>query len=288
MVTGRLRAEVVSGLARNKLALASAVFILAVCLAALFAPWLAPYSFDQPDFNHTLEPPSRLHIMGTDHLGRDLFSRLIYGARVSMMVGFLSALIALAIGTMYGSISALVGGRLDNLLMRIVEVVYSLPDLLLIILISVVIGRGIWAIFIALGLVRWASIARLVRGQVLLIRELAYMEAADAMGVSWSGKFFRHVLPNILGLVLVVMTLAVPSAILAESTLSFLGLGLAPPFSSWGTLASDGWRAFRSFPHLIIFPSLAIFATILAFNFLGDGLRDILDPRFPARWQRKP
>lgn len=274
--------EAVLRLAKNRLALASGIYILAICAAAILAPWVAPYSFEQTNFDRALESPSREYIMGTDQLGRDLFSRLIYGARVSMTVGFLSSLIALSIGCIYGAASALSGGRTDNLLMRTVDVVYSLPDLLLIILLSVLIGRNLWSIFLALGLVRWAGVARLVRGQVLLIKELAYMEAADALGVGMAGKFVRHIFPNILGLVLVALTLSIPTAILAESTLSFLGLGIAPPFSSWGTLASDGWKALKSFPHLIFFPSLAIFTTILAFNFLGDGLRDALDPKLTA------
>ena len=268
---------------RSRVAMASLLFILFISLVALFAPLIAPYPFEAADFEHILEPPSLRHWMGTDQLGRDLLSRIIYGARVSMMVGFVSALIALVIGFIYGSVSALLGGKADNMMMRIVEVVYSLPDLLLVILISVVIGRRLLGICLALGLVRWAAVARLVRGQVLLLKEMAYIEAADAIGVRPAGKLWRHILPNTLGVVLVALTLSIPTSILAESTLSFLGLGIAPPESSWGTLASDGWKALKSFPHLILFPSLTIFLTILAFNFLGDGLRDALDPRLAGR-----
>jgi len=253
-------------------------FLVLLVGCALFAPILAPYSFEEQDVSTTLQPPSSEHWMGTDRLGRDLFSRTFFGARVSLTVGIVTALSALIIGTLYGAVSGYVGGRTDQILMRGVDVVFALPDLLLIILLNMVIGRGILGILIALSLVSWVTVARLVRGEVLRLREQAYVEAAMALGANHGWILFRHLLPNILGLLIVTVTFRIPAAILAESTLSFIGIGIAPPFASWGTLANEGWAAMRFSPHLILFPSLIIFATILAFNFLGDGLRDAFDP----------
>ena len=221
--------------------------------------------------------------MGTDGLGRDLFTRILYGARVSITVGIGTALIALLIGTVYGLISGYVGGALDRLLMRIVDICYGLPDLLIFILLSLVLGRNIAGILIALGLVTWVRFARITRGQVLQAKEFIYVEGARSIGASHARIVLRHILPNILAPILVTLTFSIPAAILAESTVSFIGLGINDPYSewgtSWGTLAQDGWRAMRTYPHIILFPGLAIFLTILAFNFLGNGLRDILDPK---------
>ena len=257
----------------------SACFLLMVSVLAVFAPWVAPYSYETQDTLNTLAFPSMDHWMGTDRLGRDLFSRMIYGARVSLFIGIFTTLFALLVGTVYGGISAYVGGRTDNLLMRLVDVVFALPDLLMIILITVLMGRGVAGVFVALSLVSWVTVARLVRGEVLRIKEFQYVQAARALGASPTRILVREILPNILGILVVTMSFRIPMAILAESTLSFIGLGIAPPFSSWGTLANDGWTAIKFYPHLILFPSLAIFLTILSFNFLGDGLREVLDPR---------
>lgn len=260
--------------------ISSSVILLLMC-AALFAPLLAPYPFDVQDPSIALSPPSSSHLMGTDRLGRDLFSRLLYGARLSMGVGVLTALSALLVGTLYGAVSGYIGGQVDNILMRIVDVIYSLPDLLLIILITVIVGRGVIGIFLALSLFSWMTVARLIRGEVLRLRELPYVEAAMAAGASHRRILLRHILPNTLGLLIVTLTFRVPASILAESTLSFVGLGITPPAASWGTLANEGWAAVKFYPHLIIFPSLAIFIVVLAFNLLGDGLRDLLDPTHP-------
>lgn len=257
----------------------SAIFLMVLILCALFAPWVAPYSYEAQDTFKTLAAPDATHWMGTDRLGRDVFSRMIYGAQVSLFIGVFTTLVALVIGTVYGAISGYVGGKTDNIMMRIVDVVFALPDLLMIILIMVVVGRGLLGIFLALTLVSWVTVARLVRGEVLRIKEFAYIEAARAIGASHVRIVFHEILPNILGVLIVTLTFRIPVAILAESTLSFIGLGIAPPFSSWGTLANDGWTAIKFYPHLILFPSLAIFLTILSFNFLGEGLRDRLDPR---------
>ncbi|HZR45336.1 MAG TPA: ABC transporter permease [Candidatus Manganitrophaceae bacterium] len=261
----------------DRAAVASAVVILLLLMAALFGNLLAPYPYDLQNTAESLSPPGRAHWMGTDELGRDLFSRLIYGTRVSMAVSLLTALSALILGTCYGALSGYVGGRVDNMMMRGVDVIYALPDLLLIILITVVIGRGIAGVFLALSLVGWVTVARLIRGEVLRLKELSYIEAAHALGARRRRILLRHILPNTLGVLVVTLTFRIPSAILAESTLSFIGLGLTPPAASWGTLANEGWKALKFYPHLIIFPSLAIFITMLAFNFLGDGLRDALD-----------
>ncbi|MGB3940543.1 MAG: ABC transporter permease [Candidatus Manganitrophaceae bacterium] len=262
----------------DRLAMASLGVILLFFFIALFGDWMAPYPYDLQETSATLLPPGRGHWMGTDALGRDLFSRLIYGTRVSMAVSLLTALSALVLGTFYGALSGYLGGKIDNVMMRAVDVLYALPDLLLIILITVVIGRGMVGIFLALSLVGWITVARLIRGEVLRLKELAYVEGARATGATHRRILFRHILPNTLGVLIVTLTFRIPAAILAESTLSFIGLGLTPPAASWGTLANEGWKGLKFYPHLILFPSLAIFITMLAFNFLGDGLRDALDP----------
>ena len=259
-------------------------FLGVVFFSAIFAPWITPYSYETQDTLNTLATPSFSHLMGTDQLGRDLFSRLIYGARVSLFIGISTTMLALVIGTIYGSISGYIGGRMDGFMMRVVDVIFALPDMLMIILVTVMMGRGIAGMFIALTLVSWVTVARLVRGEVLRIKEKTYVEAARALGASSPRILMQEILPNILGLMVVTLTFRIPVAILAESTLSFIGLGIAPPFSSWGTMANEGWRSIKFYPHLILFPSLVIFFTILSFNFLGDRLRDDLDPRNKARF----
>jgi len=257
----------------------SSGFLFIIFSVSLLAPWVSPYSYQEQDTVNILAFPGMDHFLGTDRLGRDLLSRMIYGARVSLFVGVFSTLIALVIGTVYGTISAYVGGKTDNLMMRVVDVVFALPDLLMIILITVLMGRGVVGVFIALTMVSWVTIARLVRGEVLRIKEYPFILAAKALGASHFRIMLREIFPNILGILVVTLSFRIPVAILAESTLSFIGLGIAPPASSWGTLASDGWTAIKFYPHLILFPSLAIFFTILSFNFLGEGLREYLDPR---------
>ncbi|MFA7340351.1 MAG: ABC transporter permease [Candidatus Obscuribacterales bacterium] len=255
--------------------------IAAICLVALLS-WmgfsLCPYSFDQTSTDF-LAGPSSQHLMGTDELGRDLLSRIVYGARLSIAIGLTTAAVAFVIGTLYGAVSGYFGGKIDTLLMRGVDIAYSLPDLLVMILIGVLLGRGTLGILIALGLVSWMGTARLVRAQFLQLKNEEFIEAARAQGQSGLNIVFKHLLPNAIGPIIVALTFTVPSAILSESTLSFIGLGLSPPACSWGTLASDGWRSLRAHPHLIFFPSMFIFMTVLSFNFLGDGLRDALDPR---------
>ncbi len=268
---------------RSPLILASLAFVCLVTAAGAAAPLIAPYAPGGFEEMRLLEAPSRDHWLGTDELGRDVLTRILYGARVSIAVGIGTAAIALMIGALYGLISGYVGGQVDNLLMRIVDIFYGLPDLLVFILLSLFFGRNIAGVLLTLALVTWVRFARITRSQVLQAKELVYVEGARAIGASHARILLRHILPNILAPVLVTLTFSIPAAILAESTLSFIGLGINDPYSawgtSWGTLAQDGWRAMRSYPHIIFFPALAIFLTILAFNFLGNGLRDILDPK---------
>jgi len=260
----------------------AAFWIIAfICLIALLSGLgvpLSPYTYSQTTAD-LLAPPSAQHLMGTDELGRDLFSRIIYGSQLSISIGVTTALIAFFIGTIYGATAGFAGGKIDNLLMRGVDIAYALPDLLVMILIGVLIGRGTSGILIALGLVSWMGTARLVRAQFLQLQHEEFIEAARAAGQSSLLIVWKHLLPNAMGPIIVALTFTVPSAILSESTLSFIGLGLSPPACSWGTLASDGWRSLRGHPHLILCPSFFIFMTVLSFNFLGDGLRDALDPR---------
>jgi len=261
------------------MALASAIFLLAICVAALLAPVLSGHSYDAQEVDLRLIPPAWSHLMGTDSLGRDLFSRILHGARASMSVGIITALVSMFVGTLYGAVSGYLGGWLDGFLMRIVDIVYIFPSLLLAILIMVAVGHGLFGIILALSLVGWVNQARLVRGQVLQLRELPHVEAARALGVPGMRIVLRHVLPLVWGPLIVSLTFQIPTNIMSESFLSFIGLGLQPPLSSWGTLANEGWRGMSSHPHLMIFPGLVISGTMLAFQFLGDGLRDWLDPQ---------
>lgn len=263
--------------------IASASVIGTVVLLGYLAPWIAPYSAGGLEAKRLLESPSWAHWMGTDNLGRDLFTRVLYGARVSITVGLGTSLIALVIGTSYGLIAGFKGGGLDQFMMRVVDIFYGLPEMLIFILLSLLFGRNIGGMLAALGLVSWVRFARIARGQALQAKGFLFVESAHALGASRLRIMARHILPNILGPIIVTLTFSIPSAILAESTLSFIGIGINNPYSawgtSWGTLAQDGYRAMRSYPHIIAFPAAAIFVTILSFNVLGNGLRDILDPR---------
>ena len=257
------------------------IVVLLICSLAVVSYLnlpLTPFSYDQIS-DAILKHPGGQHPMGTDELGRDLLTRVIYGSRLSITIGILTALVSLVVGTVYGAISGYCGGKVDAMMMRLVDIAYALPDLLVMILLGVLIGRGTLGILLALALVSWRGTARLVRAQFLSLKSEEFIEASRAQGQSHLRIITRHLLPNSIGPVIVAMTFTVPAAILSESTLSFIGLGLSPPACSWGTLASDGWRSMRIHPHLIFFPSLFIFISVLAFNFLGDGLRDALDPK---------
>ena len=261
----------------------SLVFVVAAAAAGFLAPWISPHGAGGLEEKQILEVPSLAHLMGTDSLGRDLLTRVLFGARVSMAVGIGTALIALVIGSAYGLISGFIGGNLDHLMMRLVDIFYGLPDMLIFILLSLLFGRNIGGLLIALGLVSWVRFARIARGQVLQAKEFLFVEGARAMGASRRRIILHHILPNILGPIIVTLSFSIPAAILAESTLSFIGLGINDPYSAWGTswgsLAQDGWRAMRTYPHILFFPAAAIFLTILAFNTLGNALSDLLNPR---------
>lgn len=279
-------------LKRNRGAYLSLYFIIFICLVAIFAPWIAPYSFETQNIDRALMSPNETNWMGTDSLGRDMFSRIIYGARMSMAVGVFTAVFSLLVGGLYGAISGWVGGWIDSVLMRVIDILYAIPGLVLLILVGVIFNsmdlfenpelKALTGIFLALSVGGWVSLARLVRGQVLQVREMLFVEGAKALGASPGRILLRHIFPNILGPIIVMLTFQIPSNILFESFLSFIGLGLQPPFSSWGVLANDGWRA-KSYPHLILFPGMALFFTMLAFNLLGDGLRDAFDPKMKNR-----
>jgi len=266
-------------LRRNRAAVASMVFLIGLSLLAAAAPWI-PGLADPTlqDLRLGASPPSAGHWFGTDELGRDTFARVIYGGRISLMVGLVATLVSLVIGVSWGAVAGYRGGKIDELMMRIVDVLYSLPYIFLVILLLVFFSRSILMLFVALGLVQWLTMARIVRGQVLSLKHQTFVESARALGASDAAIIFRHIVPNTLGPVIVFTTLTVPAVILQEAFLSFLGLGVQPPDASWGTLVSDGARMLALFPWLVIFPGMALSATLLCFNFLGDGLRDALDP----------
>jgi oligopeptide transport system permease protein len=264
---------------RNRVAVGSGVFLLVMCTIAALAPWI-PFVQDPAaqDLARGAAPPTWAHWFGTDDLGRDLFARVMYGGRISMLVGIVGTLVSLVIGVAWGAIAGYAGGRTDELMMRAVDVLYSLPYLFLVILLLVFFERSLLMLFVALGLVQWLTMARIVRGQVLSLKAQVFVEAARALGAGDAAILGRHIVPNTLGPVIVYATLTVPAVILQEAFLSFLGLGVQPPDASWGTLVADGARTLAIFPWLVSFPGLALSLTLLAFNFLGDGLRDALDP----------
>ncbi|HUO91863.1 MAG TPA: ABC transporter permease subunit [Rhizomicrobium sp.] len=278
-------------LLKNRAAMASIVILAVIALMAVFAPNLSPYAFDYQDYSIISCAPDwwpdrtapciagGAHWFGTDNLGRDLFVRVLYGARVSLAVGLIATLVSLVVGVAYGAIAGFIGGRLDELMMRFVDVLYSLPYIFLVIILMVVFHRNFFLLFIAIGAVEWLTMARIVRGQTLSIKYKEYIEAARAAGVTRAATIVRHVIPNVLGPVVVYVTLTVPAVILAESFISFLGLGIQDPLTSWGVLISDGSKQIETAPWLLIFPATFMGVTLFCFNFIGDGLRDALDPK---------
>jgi oligopeptide transport system permease protein len=274
-----LSQDAIARLRRNKVGMASFYFLLLLMLIAAITPWIAPYTYDAQNLALGAAPPSADHWLGTDTLGRDQLTRIMYGSRVSLMVGFIATAVALTIGVLWGAIAGFLGGRVDAVMMRIVDALYALPFTIFIILLTVIFGSSMLLLFLAIGAVEWLTMARTVRGQVLTIKRQEFVEAAISMGLSPWRIISRHLIPNVLGPVIVYTTLTIPSVILLESFLSFLGLGIQPPASSWGSLISGGVETMEEYPWLLIFPGLILTITLFSLNFLGDGLRDALDPR---------
>ncbi|MBQ2698370.1 MAG: ABC transporter permease [Firmicutes bacterium] len=262
----------------NKLAVFSAFVIFLFILAAVFAPLLTPYGYADEDIMNRLQPPSSEHWLGTDDAGRDVFTRLLYGARISLAVGIIPTMISILFGAMVGIIAGFVGGKVDAVIMRIADVMLAFPSMLLAMVIMYTLGDGIINIFLALALVNWASVARVVRSETLALKKSEYVEAARCIGVKQRVIMMRHILPNCLPSMIVLFTLNIPSSILAESSLSFLGVGIQLPQAAWGLMVNTGRQFFYSHPWLSLAPSIAIMIIVMAFNFLGDGLRDVMDP----------
>ncbi len=282
-------------LTRNRLALVGLTIILSFAVVAVLAPLVAPVNPNTQDYSAVFQKPTSHHLMGTDNLGRDWFSRLIYGARLSLTVGIFAQMIVLTIGVTVGTLAGYFGGVVDNLLMRFADLMYAFPDLLFIILLRTVFADGIlhamginilsrdteqiFTLFFIIGIVNWVGDARLVRGQILSLKEREFVDAARALGASNRAIMWRHLFPNTLGPIIVVATFGIPRAVFAEATLSFIGIGVGPGIPSWGSMVQEGYSAIFAFPHLVLFPAIAIALLMLSFTFLGDGLRDALDPR---------
>jgi len=273
-------------LLRNRLAVAGLVVVGLLVIVAIFAPLIASNDPIFQDYSATQETPSLHHLFGTDTLGRDVFSRMVYGARISLSVGIFTQLIILGIGIPVGLVAAFAGGRTDNFIMRGVDIVYAFPDLLLIVLLRALLGGGLYMLFLAIGLVSWVNIARLMRGQILSIKEQEFVTAARASGASNGHIMLAHLLPNALGPIIVSVAFGIPRAIFQEAALSFIGIGVKPPTPSWGVMIYDGYQSIFAIPYAVLFPAIAIALLMLAFTFLGDGLRDALDPRMAEEARR--
>jgi oligopeptide transport system permease protein len=274
-----LTQDAIRRLRKNKMAMLGLGIIVFMVIVALLTPMIAPYSYETQNLELGASPPSFEHWLGTDIFGRDQLTRVMYGSRISLMVGFIATAVALLIGVVWGATAGFIGGRVDAFMMRTVDVLYALPFTIFIILLTVIFGSSMLLLFLAIGAVEWLTMARIVRGQVLTLKQQEFVDAAVALGLSPWQIIRRHLIPNTLGPVIVYTTLTIPSVILLESFLSFLGLGIQPPESSWGSLISNGVETMEEYPWLLIFPGLALSITLFSLNFLGDGLRDALDPR---------
>ena len=268
-------------LKKNKAAMTSLLILCLISLLIILGPILSPHSFDQIYWDSFLTPPNlkNAHFFGTDSSGRDLFVRVLIGGRLSLMIGLISTCVSVFIGVTYGAISGLIGGKVDTILMRIVDILYALPFMFLVILLMVIFGRHIILIFIAIGAINWLDMARIVRGQTLSLKEQDFILAAKSFGVKKRYIILKHIIPNVLGIVVIYVTLTIPQVILAESFLSFLGLGVQEPYTSWGTLVHEGAQELEVALWTLIFPAVFLATTLFCFNFLGDGLRDALDPQ---------
>lgn len=274
-----LTQDAITRLCKNKMAMIGLCILIFMIVVALLTPWIAPYSYEEQNLELGASPPSAQHWLGTDVLGRDQLTRIMYGSRISLMVGFIATAVALTIGVLWGAIAGFLGGRVDAVMMRIVDALYAVPFTIFIILLTVIFGSSLLLLFLAIGAVEWLTMARIVRGQVLTIKRQEFVEAAVSMGLSPWQIISRHLIPNVLGPIIVYTTLTIPSVILLESFLSFLGLGIQPPASSWGSLISAGVETMEEYPWILLFPGLVLTITLFSLNFLGDGLRDALDPR---------
>jgi len=273
-------------LRKSRMAMIGAITLVVIVLATLFAPMLTSYGFEQQDLQSQLQPPSRQHLFGTDLAGRDVLTRTLYGGRLSLAVGLVATLVSLMIGVTWGAVAGYRGGATDNLMMRFVDMLYSLPFMFFVILLVAYFGRNLVLLFLALGAVQWLTMSRIVRGQMMQLRDQEFVHAVVALGASHRRIIFRHLIPNLLGPIIVYATLTIPAVMLEEAFLSFLGLGVQPPNSSWGLLAAEGASAITAINTawwLILFPGLALATTLFSLNFLGDGLRDALDPRLRGR-----
>jgi oligopeptide transport system permease protein len=259
----------------------SAYVIAAMAVLVIAGPWVARFAYDFADFSNVMTAPSVAtgHWFGTDTLGRDMFVRTLYGGRISLLVGIAATAVSLVIGVAYGAIAGYAGGRLDALMMRVVDILYALPFMFFAILLMVFLGRHLVLIFVAIGAINWLDMARIVRGQALSLKRREFVEAAEAQGVSALAIIRRHIVPNLLGVVVVYVTLTIPQVILVESFLSFLGLGVQEPMTSWGALVQEGSTVVEPAPWILLFPAVFLAATLFCFNFVGDGLRDALDPK---------
>jgi oligopeptide transport system permease protein len=268
-------------LLRNRAAVAALIVLGLIILLVTFGPMLSEWDHEIPDWDNYSSPPSleEGHIFGTDALGRDLFVRTMVGGRISLLVGLVATLVSLLIGVTWGAFAGYVGGRVDNVMMRFVDAVYAMPFMFFVILLMVVFGRNIFLIFVAIGAINWLDMARIVRGQTLSLKNKDFVEAARACGATEWQIIRRHIVPNLLGVVIVYVTLTIPQVILVESFLSFLGLGVQEPLTSWGALVNEGAQELETAPWSLIYPAAFLAVTLFAFNFLGDGLRDALDPK---------
>lgn len=266
-------------LKENRVAMVSMYAIILIILLSIIGPYLTEYDYATNDLLNASKWPDKVHWFGTDDLGRDIFVRTMYGARISLSVGFVAAFINLTLGVLYGGISGYYGGKVDNIMMRIVDVIYAIPMMLYVILLMVVLGQSLVNVFIALGIVYWVNMARIVRGQVLSLKEQEFILAARAAGASKARIILRHLIPNCMGQIIVALMLSIPNAIFTEAFLSFIGLGVAAPMASWGSLCNDALGAYRTYPYQLFIPAIAICITMIAFNLFGDGLRDALDPK---------
>ena len=276
-----LRSDVWLALRRNRAAMTACVLLVVMAAMVVFAPFLSPHSFDHTDWEQISVAPSLTsgHPFGTDALGRDLFVRTLHGGRISLLVGIAATLVSLVIGVAYGAVAGYIGGRVDQVMMRTVDILYALPFMFFVILLMVFFGRNVLLIFVAIGAINWLDMARIVRGQTLSLKQREFVEAARAGGVTSTRIIRRHIVPNLLGVVVVYVTLTIPQVILVESFLSFLGLGVQEPMTSWGVLVNEGAQEMENAPWMLIFPALFLALTLFCFNFIGDGLRDALDPR---------